>query len=403
MYRLGLLGMGAVFLCACASPSAPSDAVALCERPPLAIEHSAGEPAEPIVHVLDQSAYPSAVCNDGTPATYVLRPGFGDGTRRWLIYLEGGGECADAEHCQTRYTTTRAYMTSEGSNDGAVFDGALEGIKSTNPSINPDFYDVNLVQVRYCSSDLWSGDTEGNEALPTSDMARWHFRGRSIVEAVLEDLREHGLDDAREVLLAGSSAGGVGVVHRADDVAARLPASARFLALADAGFFIDYPSFDPATSLESTDVPTERQLELTSGVVAWGGGGDADCEAAASGLTARVLCRSVFDVVHGGHVETRLFFRQSELDAIQLKLLGLAKANKTAAANAYRARFVTRLVTNLELLANVGVFATRDDARGVVNDNTEWQSSNVASAMLPATFGAWYRDPCGVPSVSIAP
>lgn len=402
MYRLGVLSFA--FLCftqGCGGGGGDSgddagdgdSGTPVCAHAALEITHTAGTPAQPIVHVLDLAEHPTARCNDGTPGTYTFRPGFGAGTKRWVIYLEGGGECADAEKCAARYATTPAYMTSTGATDGAVFTGDLEGLKSTNASINPDFYDANFVQMDYCSSDVWTGDKEGNGSLPTTDIGRWHFRGRAIFEAVIADLMAQGLGDAEDVLLSGSSAGGIGVVHRADDLAASVPA-ARVVALVDAGFFIDYPSFDPVTDMESTAFPTERATELMEGVTHWGGGGDADCEALAVDIVSQTYCRSVFDAMHNGHVRTRLFLRQSELDGVQLKLLGLARTNMTTAANAYRMRFVTRMLEKLDMLPDVAAFVSRDAQHGIINDDAAWQAGNVGTAMLPATFGAWYRDPC---------
>jgi len=36
---------------------------------------------------------PNAVCNDGSPAVYYFRPGYGSGSSVFTIYLEGGGVC----------------------------------------------------------------------------------------------------------------------------------------------------------------------------------------------------------------------------------------------------------------------------------------------------------------------
>lgn len=384
---------------------------AACNAAPVTISHGTETPQQPIVHLLSKAKYPLAVCNDGTPGAYVFRPGVGRGAKRWIIYLEGGGNCSNAADCKLRYDTTPFYMSSSGTTDGQVFPTVLEGLKSTDKAQNPDFYDANLVQLMYCSSDTWSGDVAGNSTLPTDNLGRWDFRGRRIVEAVLTELLPQGLGAAEEVLLTGSSAGGIGVVNNADDIRLALPAATRYVALMDAGFFFDYPAFDYTTKLESTAMPTQRQAQLAEAVAAWGGRGDASCDAAASNSAARALCRSVYDVLLAGHVKTPLFIRQSIYDMVQLNMLGevgkpkVIDMSTATALRAYRTRFGQAMVqkfTNLKTVATLSIFATNDNEHGVINSNAEWRVSTVDSLLLPATIGAWYVNPCAAPSLHIA-
>lgn len=358
------------------------------------ISHAGETAASPaLVHLVDTAAHPEALCNDGTPAAYVFRPGSGAAKNRWLIYLEGGGECATAEDCQARYQAQPGLMSSQGAVEGAVFSTALDGIKSTDAAVNPDFRDATLVQIAYCSSDGWTGDRAGNAALPTSDGGHWHFRGRAIVQAVLAEIASRGLGEATEVLLLGSSAGGVGVFNNADDVRATLPAGVRFAALADAGFLLDYPAYDPATGLESTVTPSPRMAELIAGAALWGGRGDLSCEQAATDDAARLLCRSPANLVVHGHVQAPLLIRQSQLDAVQLKQL-VAPSDKSAEAKAFRGRFAAKM---REALGQVGpafaVFSPLDSQHGVIND-AAWSTQIVNGTSLVSAVSAYYRDPC---------
>jgi hypothetical protein len=368
-----------------------------CDVAPVDIAHGgSGAPSPFTMHLLDLAAHPDAVCNDGTPGSYQVRPGFGKGTKRWLIYLEGGGECATAADCKARYKATKGLMSSEGEVDGGTIDSSTYGgIKSTSPDDNPDFYDANFVQLNYCSSDAWSGDKAGDANLPDTDVGHWSFRGRKIVEAVVSDLLKNGLAQADEVFLMGSSAGGVGVLNHADDVRAALPASTRFVALQDAGFIIDYPSYDPATMKESTAPVTDLEKLLAISVSVWGGRGDKSCEEAAKDDTARMLCRSPSALLLGGHVTSPLFVRQSQLDAVQLKRL-ISPGDKSTEANAYRERFAAEMRTLLGKLAPaIGVYSPHDKQHGVINDTMEWSAQSVGGKKLPPTIGAFYRDPCG--------
>ena len=77
----------------------------------------------------------------------------------------------------------------------------------------------------YCSQDLWTG--QANSTSPASSTAPgWYFSGHLILNAVLDELvASHGLRDATQIVLSGWSAGGFGVYHNIDWLAARFPAA----------------------------------------------------------------------------------------------------------------------------------------------------------------------------------
>lgn len=52
----------------------------------------------------------SVTCNDGTTAGYYLRRS--PGSKKWIIFLEGGGLCFSPLSCQQRWKVTRFFMTS---------------------------------------------------------------------------------------------------------------------------------------------------------------------------------------------------------------------------------------------------------------------------------------------------
>lgn len=52
----------------------------------------------------------SVTCNDGTKAGYYLRQSFG--SRRWIIFLEGGWYCFNTISCHQRWLRMRHLMTS---------------------------------------------------------------------------------------------------------------------------------------------------------------------------------------------------------------------------------------------------------------------------------------------------
>lgn len=97
-----------------------------------------------------------------------------------------------------------------------IFDLFLVGgILSPLPDENPYWYNANHVFVPYCSSDSWSGTRIKPES---RDSLR--FMGQLIVKQVIADLIPLGLGHSQgaDLLMAGSSAGGLGVMLNLDKI-----------------------------------------------------------------------------------------------------------------------------------------------------------------------------------------
>ena len=62
-----------------------------------------------------------------------------------------------------------------------------EGLFETSGEGNPNFYEHRAVFVPYCSSDMWLGDDSASNATSLAKKG-YRFRGRVIMNAVLEDL-----------------------------------------------------------------------------------------------------------------------------------------------------------------------------------------------------------------------
>ena len=288
-----------------------------------------------------------AVCNDGSPAIYYLhlQTQFHNNetySRKWLIFLEGGGGCNSAQDCQRRYQKTPYFMTSKGYPNSTVARTLLA---------DPEMADYNKVIMVYCSSDLWlgndagkssGGNTDGGDGdtkdksvnnnnanknvttkpdtnitnnnnstnnntnnnstnknnstntnknitsninskskrninnitfndnitnnndkndenndereLPTPTPRKFMFRGAVIFSTILmELLSHHGLNNATEVIMAGQSAGGVGVMNHLQFVSSVLPANCKLSSVLDSAWFINFENYftdDGSTSGE---------------------------------------------------------------------------------------------------------------------------------------------------------
>ncbi len=224
-----------------------------------------------------------ALCNDFTPAGYFFEPS--SNTSKWVVFLEGGGGCTSIKQCNERFidqrirrlfvndndevdtsaawdsfeneqlTATSKLMTSlwrysaRGDNDWEI-DGT--DMLASNPADNPAFFDYNKVLIPYCSSDLWLGFSNNyrkamtNKSFqfvydPTSKDNQFTFRGAAIFRSTIEDLfNYHDLGSATEVILAGSSAGGLGALNHAGWLKKIVKKEVKLSVLADSAWFIDF-------------------------------------------------------------------------------------------------------------------------------------------------------------------
>ena len=144
---------------------------------------------------------------------------------------------------------------------------SIEGrdILDTDPTKNPLFHSYNHVIIPYCSSDVWLGEeTTNTEAVgisdsqcncfnytssnqnscfifnPKSPNLQFTFRGKIIFQSIVRQLlADYGMMNADRVILAGSSAGGLGAVNHAKWTRETLNSSTKLMVLFDsAGLLI---------------------------------------------------------------------------------------------------------------------------------------------------------------------
>jgi hypothetical protein len=198
-------------------------------------------------YVVDNARFPDAVCNDGTPAVFYYAPASKvEDRNKWLIFLQGGGSCFDAQSCAERWCSID---TNYGMDKMSTLltKPQIRGNGFLNPASQNRFGSWNRVLIFYCSSDAWTGRESRTLQATLNNVTRdydVHFKGALIVDAVLDTLRNatiggggkrravsHAesawpdLDDADAVLFAGSSAGGAGARANADRVNAKLRAT----------------------------------------------------------------------------------------------------------------------------------------------------------------------------------
>nr|CAH7747488.1 unnamed protein product [Callosobruchus chinensis] len=200
----------------------------------------------------------SITCNDGSQAGFYLRKSHS--SKMWIIFLEGGWYCYDHHSCRNRWLKQRHYMTSSHWPDTRDVGGMLSPLASENPF----WYNANHVFVAYCTSDSWSGSRPPTAGQP------FGFMGSLVVGQVIRDLLPLGLENGTEVLLAGSSAGGVGVMLNLDFVKELLhdELQLRYITvrgITDSGWFLDRTPYAP-TNKPTVDA-IKKGMEMWRGKV----------------------------------------------------------------------------------------------------------------------------------------
>ncbi|CAI5480654.1 unnamed protein product [Closterium sp. Yama58-4] len=158
--------------------------------------------------IVNTSTDPGAVCLDGSPPAFNWHPGRGTGRNKWILYLEGGAWCMDAAHCIDRSFSNFGSSTKMG-------DWRLQGLLSSSRTTNPDFFNWNLVYIRYCDGASFVGNvdepikdhllpTTGDRPSPAPASAssppsphtqegkpQIYMRGRRVFNSILSHLLAH--------------------------------------------------------------------------------------------------------------------------------------------------------------------------------------------------------------------
>ena len=171
---------------------------------------------------------------------------------------------------------------------------SIEGrdILDPDPAKNPLFHSYNHVVIPYCSSDIWLGEeTTNTEAVetgtshcdcfnyttssnqkgcfnfnPNNPNIQFTFRGKIIYQSIIRQLlADYHMDNADRVILAGSSAGGLGVINHAKWTRETLNSNTKLMVLFDSSWFINFQNgiqeiFNGVTSSQRSSVSDNLRL-----------------------------------------------------------------------------------------------------------------------------------------------
>lgn len=204
----------------------------------------------------DLVALHAARCMDGSAGGFYFVPAVSTvNSTRLVVHVEGGGECRTARACST-------WAFHSGSSvdwpEARMLPQALARVwpdspMDPSPVANPDFHDWAKLFVPYCSGDLHSGTRRER----SEELGGWYFAGHNLLVGALAQMRRLWPHfEPSEVLVTGSSAGGIAVLMHADWFATQWP-RARIKVSPEAGLF--YPDVRACTAaLGPRSHPTHR-------------------------------------------------------------------------------------------------------------------------------------------------
>ncbi|GFS74372.1 palmitoleoyl-protein carboxylesterase NOTUM [Nephila pilipes] len=313
----------------------------------------------------------TVTCNDGSPAGYYIRES--RSSKRWIIYLEGGWYCFDEKSCNHRWSRSRNLMSSTMWPETR----SVGGILSPDPEENPYWWDANQVFLPYCSSDTWSG------ASYSSRKGEFSFLGSLIIIEVIKDLLNKELFSADMLLLAGSSAGGTGVLlnlDRVSDFLHGLKSKIEVRGLADSGWFLDNEPYQPLDCMDpQTCAPVEA---IKRGAKLWNGQVPRRCQMQ---YAANDIWRCYFGYRIYSTLQTPVFVFQWLFDEAQM-----TADNVGAPVSKPQWDYIHKMGNDLRTsLENVTAVFAPSCISHMVLSKKDWRHVKINKVSLPQALRCW--------------
>ena len=333
----------------------------------------------------------STSCLDGTPGGYYYQPSAASHTsKKWVIYLNGGGECDNEKGCLQQAET--ALGSSKYFPQQSEAKGWFAGSDDCN--VNPLFCEWNHVFNPYCSQDLHSG--QGGAAWGLK------FNGHNIVSAIFDEMDKQGdMQNADEIIVSGASAGGLGVWMNVDYVAKRYP-NAKVTGLSVAGFYypaVFYDGPDARTYYNDSTMADFRLQGLPGMYALYNAYVDTDCADAYNGnesTTAAAPAPCMMANFSQPYVSSPVFVVQSLSDEVVLQYHDLmpdvpAQPRMLPQEKSFMLQWSQNMTSALTAPSRniAGVFA----AACWVHTGFNYQAPLIDDLTWRQAFNAYYKDP----------
>jgi len=337
--------------------------------------------------LLTDAAKTGAVCLDGSPGGGYIRKG---DPKKWIVFHQGGGWCTSDENCAARANcsasppgcVTGRGCCAMGSSTvwGPTYTDSYEAAALFS---DPAFANHTAVYAMYCDGSSWTGDATAPVRVGAATV---YYRGKRLLDALVTHLLQQGLGNATTLLYGGCSAGGLTAYLHADYVASKMPSQVRTVALADAMFSGDAPTWDGNTAFPDS---------MRWGYGAWNAtaSGNAGCVehyGAAEGW------RCFFGQAVAPFVKTPLFVLNSKYDSWQgLGIIGCGSplADCPDKARRYWVGYGERLAAAARALPpQHGAFITncRAHCQTGTKHNAYWSGTTVNGTAMGVAFLRWY-------------
>lgn len=359
------------------------------------------------LHPADTVSRFNARCLDGSPGGYYFRPASTKaGATKWKFHFMGGGWCSTATSCAERAkgllgsskTWTPALSNLWGK------DAGFYGLMSANDTAVNPFGDWNFVWLAYCDGTSQTSDRADPVVVGGQTI---HFRGRALLDAHIFELeREHKfLSTASEVIISGTSAGGMSTYIQSSFIESQLKApGARLVAVPDAGWWWDHTKYGDSTvhvwldGMEISIVPDSWNATLR--------GKPGACLAAAGGNNGGVAAAKCFTQPYAyAYVGVPTFVVQSFADPANLGFCyqmpcglsgespGSCNASEVTSIKAYGKELRDSILTAQgSTAARDGHFLTSCNQHEETCRSFDWWGITIGGQTMNSTFYTWYTE-----------
>jgi hypothetical protein len=191
-----------------------------------------------------------AKCLDGSDYRFNIQKGSGDGETKFILFFDGGAWCSKKHYKSSLESCyMRSYVNLGSSESGLIsmifnFFGKLILLKrlvpalSSDPKLNPSFYNWNKIYLNYCDGRGFIG--YNNEAIKYNNRDLY-FRGFNNTIGVLNYVKEKYGNDSNSIsniVVSGTSAGGLASLHYSNFIAEYFSPNISVKTISDSGFFL---------------------------------------------------------------------------------------------------------------------------------------------------------------------
>ena len=276
----------------------------------------------------------TAPCLDGSAAALYVKPGTGADADKVILFWEGGGWCLSLEDCLARSNTTLGSSLAYPPHTTGY---SVRDLLQPDCAVNPRFCNYASAYAPYC--DGASRSSRAAEPVVV-DGKPLYFRGFDVLAATVDALLAGAggllppLSATSELVVSGSSAGGLTTLLHLDYVAGRAQGANPALRVAgvpEVGFFVD-----AASIWDGRHVYTEMYQRVAAFGNVSGGLPEqvnADCAAAYPAEEDRWHCFMAQYTYP--HVRTPTFLLQSQVDEWQAQNILAPDLDTSVAVHTY--------------------------------------------------------------------